>query len=235
MVRGGHNGHRDLYRKPQGAFTASTPTSSLTHSQYLGRYRALSILEKILAIDKHNRSIRGEPERPREQRTPHWFAEMYKTHLANKLEARKRRIVWTSDDSDIAEGTEGEMRYGREHVLRHVPSTETLSLLATHADWILYEQQQRISRTRFLDMDVWAEWVRTARRVRIDARKGGVRWGCLDEAEPDGPYGHEDEDIEMAEPAPARPRARKKAKPKVCPSFSEFTRTRSCADPPRAR
>lgn len=197
---------------------ASTPTTSLTYSQYLGRYRTLSILERLLEIDKHHRSARGLPELPRDERTPHWFAAMYKKYLANRAEARQRRVVWTVHDSDIREGTAGEMKFGREHVLRHVPTQEILSLLATHADWILEEQQARVSRTQFLDMDVWADWVRTARRVRIDAQKEGVCWGCLDETEPDGPHPRNDEDIEMEEPAPRRPRPRRKAKPKVCPA-----------------
>ena len=190
-------------------------TYPLISSQYLGRYRTLSILDQILSIDKRLRSERGEPERPREERTPRWFAEMYKKHLANSPGAQSRRIVWSSDDSDIAEGTEGQMRPGRAHVLRHVPTAEVLSLLATHAEWILDEQRSRISRTRFLDMDVWADWVRTAKRVRMDAYKEGVRWGWLDETEPNGPVDSGDEDVVMEEPARARPRPKKKAKPKV--------------------
>lgn len=195
----------------------SAPTSSLTHPQYLGRYRTLSILEQIIAIDKQHRSDHGEPERPREERTPHWFAQMYKKHLANTPGAQSRRIVWSSDDSDIADGTEGEMKPGRAHVLRHVPTAEVLSLLATHAEWILDEQRVRVSRTRILDVDVWADWVRTARRVRMDAYKAGVRWGWLDEITPNGPIDSGDEDVAMEEPARARPRPKKKAKPKVRP------------------
>ena len=194
----------------------SAPTSSLTHPQYLGRYRALSILEQIIAIDKQHRSDHGEPERPREERTPHWFAQMYKKHLANTPGAQSRRIVWSSDDSDIADGTEGEMKPGRAHVLRHVPTAEVLSLLATHAEWILDDQRVRISRTRLLDVDVWADWVRTAKRVRRDAHNAGVHWGALDRIGPDGLAQSSDEDVDR-EPVRARPRPKKKAKPKVGP------------------
>ncbi|KZT65148.1 hypothetical protein DAEQUDRAFT_814482 [Daedalea quercina L-15889] len=175
--------------------------------QYLGRYRTLAILERILHIDKDNRDARGE-ERPNKERTPQWFAMMYKKHIASAAMARKHRIVWTSSDSDIADGTEGQMKNGREHVLRHVPTAEVLSLLATHAEWILDEQ--RLRKKKFLDMDVWGEWVRTSRKGRIDAWKNSVSWGWFDDVDPNGPIESDDEIIE-----PARQQAKKKAKAKA--------------------
>ncbi|KAH9835538.1 uncharacterized protein C8Q71DRAFT_907987 [Rhodofomes roseus] len=190
----------------------SMDVSTYTDSRkYFGRYRTLRILEDVVKIDRSIQRARGEPETPRDERTPEWFSDMYLKHLANPVMARQRRIVWTPDDSDIEEGTEGKMKNGREHVLRHVPGVEVRSLLAMHAVWIRNDQSNRTS-NRVVDLDVWAAWVRRSQMIRIDAWKNGVKWGWFDEEDANGPLS--EGELEDVEPVMKR-RSKKKTKPKA--------------------
>ncbi|KAH9937701.1 uncharacterized protein B0H18DRAFT_867533 [Fomitopsis serialis] len=194
-------------------------SSHIPSTQYFGRFRTLRTLERIVKIDDKIKRARGEPQTPRDERTPDWFAKMYKKYLANPAMARQRRIVWNSDDSDVEEDTEGKLRRGREHVLRHVSTAEVRSLMATHAEWILGDQQLR-KQNRMLDLDVWAKWVRTSKNARIHAWLDrdpakpdiGVKWGWFDDEDPNGPLS--EDELEDEEP-PERPRSKRKSKAKL--------------------
>ncbi|KAI0936367.1 hypothetical protein AcV5_004525 [Taiwanofungus camphoratus] len=176
---------------------------------YLARYRMLSIMQDLVGIDARTTSSNGESCTPVDMRTPEWFADLYRTHMAQSASARRRRILHASSDSEIEPDTRGRLKAGHEHILPHVPHAHILSLLATHAEWILAEQRKRQSPRRLIDVDIWERWITKVRKARKEAARNGIQWGIRDEAQ----LASIDSDADDDE-APVKAPTRKKGKTK---------------------
>lgn len=145
--------------------------------QYLSRYRTLRLLSDLIKVHAQTLSSTGDRTAPREDRTAAWFADLYEEHMSRSYFPRTRRLIYDSDDSDIEPRSGGKLKPGHEHILRHIPRAEVLSLLAANAKWVLEEQSARQGNTRFLDIEVWNTWVQESRAARQDAARQGAKWG----------------------------------------------------------
>ncbi|KAH9950350.1 hypothetical protein B0H21DRAFT_723022 [Amylocystis lapponica] len=178
---------------------------------YLARYRLLKVLKDLIDLDAQTNSRYGDKTTPVSERTPQWFVEVYRTHMASPVTARKRRLVYTSSDSDIEHSSSSDssvtrhagriLRRGREHTLRHLSRAEVFSLLAAHADWILQDQEG--TQRPILNRDAWRAWIPEVRRSRRDAERDGVRWGIWEEHRTFSHLQNRDSDADDDEPLPA--------------------------------
>ncbi|GBE77954.1 hypothetical protein SCP_0108360 [Sparassis crispa] len=197
---------------------------------HLHRYRTLKVMQQLIKLDKQTNT--DDPDgTPVIERTVFWFADLYLKHMAYAASASKQRFVYTSSDSDIEPDTNGQLKEGRQRTLRHLPRAEVLSLLATHAEWILADHSKR--KKKYLNQDAWAEWVVDVRRGRREARNADVRWGVMDDAQlpatltPEGSDADEDD-------IPAMPRRRGKAKKQKKQTQTPSSRTLSTASGSRS-
>lgn len=127
-------------------------------------------MKKLVELDA------GLANTPLSHRTPQWFADLYLRHMANSSDARNRRIVYDSDDSDIAVDIDldfddiapGLLKEGRSRTLRRVRRAEILSLIARHKSWFIEDQMRSSRDTTIIDVDVWRRWQGEARRSADD-------------------------------------------------------------------
>ncbi|EED83933.1 predicted protein [Postia placenta Mad-698-R] len=162
---------------PNGLRIHSKHNQLIPLFQYLSRYRTLRLLSDLIKVHAQTLSSTGDRTAPREDRTAAWFADLYEEHMSRSYFARTRRLIYDSGDSDIEPRSGGKLKPGHEHILRHIPRAEVLSLLAANAKWVLEEQSARQGNTRFLDIEVWNTWVQESRAARRDAARQGAKWG----------------------------------------------------------
>ena len=104
---------------------------------------------------------------------------LYMTNHAYYAPQRRHRPIFSSSDLDIKPHTNGQMRSGREHALRHVSRAEIWSKLAQNAEWLVKDHQLR-RMGKFFDVDVWKHWLPKIERMRRDAAASGRRFGVRD-------------------------------------------------------
>ena len=102
----------------------------------------IHVLRKLLNSED------GLSDTPLSERTPQWFANIYLRNTAKLRDARQRRIVFDSDDSDnksdqdFHESPFVQLRQGRHRIPRRVTRAEILSLIARHRQWLIEDHGQ---------------------------------------------------------------------------------------------
>ncbi|CAL1695800.1 unnamed protein product [Somion occarium] len=133
--------------------------------KFLGRYRALRVLNDIIKYDEENSS---EPT-PQSDRTPLWFAKLY-TRRMREINTQNDFAIHLSSDSSDYESSSGSpadidqrdrhIKPYRVRALRHELPRDILPLLRRHASWLIQDQEDRVhKRKRKFDPAVWRRWL----------------------------------------------------------------------------
>ncbi|KAI0724573.1 hypothetical protein C8T65DRAFT_6385 [Cerioporus squamosus] len=196
---------------------------------YLSRYRLLACLERLAELETSAGTAISFKER-----TPDWYIDAYFKHYAYHSSGRQYRTIHAESDSDIEPGTNGRMKSGREHPLRHVSRAEMESWFAQHAVWLIKAARaSKHSRRPLFDPDKWQqEWLPEVRCTREEAAQAGRRWGVWEGSE----VPTEDIDDIPLPPAPSRRKRRATKKSKrsatgMMPSSAFSYATASSASP----
>lgn len=178
----------DRSKLVSSTYTRPLNASANDNYEFFSRYRALSVMEDLIALDNgtHPPESGGTAI---SDRTPEWFADLYLKYKAYSNSARHRRFAYTSSDSDIE------------------PKAEVLSLFATHAEW-LYKHHRRRKEQR-LNEEAWVKWIHQVKIARRNAAAEGISWGVWDNDQLEAM----DEELLAPRPPPQKGRKRARASP----------------------
>ncbi|EMD42061.1 hypothetical protein CERSUDRAFT_120898, partial [Gelatoporia subvermispora B] len=205
--------------------------------KFLSRYEALNFLKEMVALDKKMQTSKNQSVTATPQRTPDWFVRLYRSYLANEINVRTRRIIPPDSDSDTMLGGEGKLRRPRKRTLPHISTAELMSLIASHAEWLVANQTKR-RRDRYIDVDVWKEWLAVVKRTRQEAAQYGVTWGLFDPEEDvaaDNGSDYDSDQERASVPRRRSSRRKQQAGSATGPAPKNATRTRSSLFAPMSR
>ncbi|KAG9315798.1 hypothetical protein JVU11DRAFT_3447 [Chiua virens] len=141
--------------------TMDVETYSLSQN-FFWRWRLVALMKKICAKYPYVHSRR---------RTPGWYIEKYLAEYACTPEHQHRRLIYDEDDSDMDDkGKTVTPRF-----LRKPHMSEILGLFATHAEWLITNNEVR--RNKLFDIGSWESFAVNAKIQRREAATEGVRWG----------------------------------------------------------